>query len=187
MTMSIIPYFVIIYLWIKTPSFNDTFWIREATKLVFIALAFLFITNIIFGILALYLQYHFVILSLIDSHIISLTNFIIIIIMTFGVFYNNKSSFTPQLHLQAFISAQPSKKQVNKTENSKTSSNGGSVAPVPKLNLPSTTSNSSNGSNQASPNKRIDLKTVLKDSMAFHIFMSHLATEFSSFVIAIVQ
>ncbi len=87
--------------------------------------------------------------------------------MTFGVFYKNKSSFTPTQQLQAFLSTQHNKQ----TTNTKT----------PNLVLTPTDSiqqrtKISDFKPVKSSYKRMSLSELIEDSLMFHTFMAHLAT-----------
>ncbi len=85
--------------------------------------------------------------------------------MTFGVFYKNKQSFAPQQQLQAFLSTQ---NQSNKNKSQLV------LTPTDSVQMPS-----SNTSKPSPKYKRISLTELIEDSIMFHTFMAHLATEFS--------
>jgi len=150
------------------PLFYDQFWIQHSSRAIFIVLLLLFSTNLLFGIIAIYIDdRHHVMLSLIESHIICASNLSIIVITTFVVFYKNRSNLAPEHNLSAFLSTR-----------------GRSVG---RLTL---TTNASSifkrqssmeaGSSKKQIHSRIVLKSVLKDPMWFDQFMAHLATEFST-------
>jgi len=148
--LMLIPYALIIYLWSKTPNINDTFWIRAEQRCIFLVLLALFLSNVVFGVSALYLKYEFVLLSILESHIICAANFCICLILTFAVFHQNRHAFQPQQQLQDFLAAQKK--------------SGGSNA-------------SNQGKNRHNAHHQV--RSMLKDSNIFHAFMAHLATEFS--------
>eukprot|EP01084_Bolivina_argentea_P103357 185139_1 len=176
MTFSMVPYCIIVYVWIKTPSFNDTFWIHDASKLIFIVLLILFLADITSGILT-YLDLkseQFVLLSVIESHIICGANFALIMIMTFGVFYKNQTHFLMSSSLLILLFGVQS--DMNASPEPTYLPNG------PHLTLAPTDSAHRTGNKTCTPAntiKKLTLKAVLKDPMLFHTFMGHLATEFS--------
>ena len=188
--IALIPYSAIIYLWCKTPDFDDAYGIRAATKAIFIVLAIKFLTIIVVSICAETLIMNanenenqdedLLILLLAKSHVIAFCDFMIILSLCFAKYIKPASAlcFCPcdsrrtivkQLDLFRAMTAHSS--CVSDSEDVSKSCGSPRAALADPAKQKART--------ERAKLRAIQFKTISKRTRHFDAFMTHLGKEYS--------